>query len=343
MGELQVNIYNVIRNCLLYAFLFFSIAAVGQTGGRHSFEFLNDPGNARLAALGGVNISRTNDLNLFQSNPALLSDSMAQQGSAGYHIMPADMGLMNLSYIGDFKKAGVFALGIHHMNYGSFQGYDPSGNETGQLEAAETAMFIGRGHTIGHFRMGINLKTVFSNIAGYRSAAMMTDIGGIFSHPEGRFSAGLVVRNLGLVLSDYSTTSRSSLPFDVQAGVTFKPQHMPARFSFTARNLNQPGVAYHDPAGGMEAPRTVNKILRHLNIGIELLFHRNFNVLAGYNFLTHQDLKLETTGGGAGFAIGVMVKVKAFEFIVSRSGYVVGNAGYAFTLSSDFNKLLKRK
>lgn len=333
----------MIRNCLFYIFLFLSTAVVAQTGGRHSFEFLNDPGNARLSALGGVNVSRVNDLNLFQSNPALLADSMAQQASVGYHILPADLGLMNLSYGIDLGRAGVLALGIHHMEYGSFQGYDATGAETGEIAAGETAIFIGRGHTIGHFRLGANIKTVFSNIAGYRSTAIMADLGGLFSHPNGRFTVGLVMKNMGLMLSDYSGTSQSSLPFDVQAGVTVKPEHMPVRFSATVRNLTQPGVTYHDPASNTEAPRLVNKILRHFNFGAEVLFHRNFNVLIGYNFLAHQDLKLETTGGGAGFAIGIMARVKAFEFIVSRSGYVVGNAGYAFTLSSDFKKILKRK
>ena len=41
-----------------------------------SFEFLNLPGNATLSALGGVNVSSTNqNVNFFQSNPALASNA----------------------------------------------------------------------------------------------------------------------------------------------------------------------------------------------------------------------------------------------------------------------------
>lgn len=301
------------------------------------------PGNARLAALGGVNVSRGGDINFSQSNPALLADSMARCASVSYLVMPANIGLMNLSYAHGFKTAGIFSVGIHHMDYGTIQGYDPAGVGTGEFKAAETAIFIGKSHQVHNFSLGANVKTVFSNIAGYRSVAIMTDVGGAFIHPSGRLTIGLAVKNLGFVLSDYSETSRSTLPFDVQAGVTVKPEHMPLRFSFSAHNLTRPDVAYDDPVSTAEAPGTLDKVLRHLNLATEILIHRNFNVLAGYNFLVHQDLKLETTGGGAGFTVGMAIRIRSFELILSRNSYVVGSTGYAFTLSSDLEKLLKRR
>ena len=333
----------MIRNFFLCLCLFISSTLFGQIGGKHAFEFLNIPGNARLSALGGVNASRGGDINFFQSNPSLLTDSMDNNASLSYRIMPADIGLMNLSYAIDFKGAGIFSIGIHHVDYGTIHGYDAAGTETGNFNAGETAIFIGKVHKIRHFRIGANIKTVFSNVAGYRSSAIITDLGGAFEHPSGRLMVGLVIKNLGIILSDYTETSASTLPFDVQAGVTVKPEHMPLRFSFTAHNLTQPDITYHDPGSSVKAPRTLDKVLRHFNLAAEILIHRNFNVLAGYNFLVHQDLKLETTGGGAGFTVGIAVRVKSFELILSRGTYVVGNAGYAFTLTSDFNRLLKRR
>ena len=50
-----------------------------------SFEFLNLPGNATLSALGGVNVSSANqNVNFFQSNPALAGDTTNGWSSASY-------------------------------------------------------------------------------------------------------------------------------------------------------------------------------------------------------------------------------------------------------------------
>lgn len=330
----------MIRNPLFYILLLCSSPVLGQVGGRHAYEFLNVPGYARLAALGGVNVSRGGDVSFFHANPALLADSLSNWASVSYRAMPANIGVMNASYAINLKKAGVIGVGIHHINYGSIQGYDPSGVSGGKYTSSETALIISKSHKVNNFQLGATLKGVFSTIAGYRSSALMTDIGGIFHHPNGRLTAGLVIKNLGVVLSDYSQTSHSSIPFDVQAGVTLKPEFMPIRFSFTAHNLVRPSEIYYAQGSDTKPPGTLDKLLRHFNFAAEILLHKNFNVLAGYNFLIHQDLKFDT--GGAGFTIGMAVRVKSFELILSRGSYVRGNAGYTFTLVSDLNRLLKR-
>ena len=59
--------------------------------------------------------------------------------------------------------------------------------------------------------------------------------------------------------------------------------------------------------------------------------------------IIHQELNLEEAGGAAGLSLGFSARVKAFEFVFSRGAYVVGNAGYSFTLSADMNSILKRR
>jgi hypothetical protein len=63
----------------------------------------------------------------------------------------------------------------------------------------------------------------------------------------------------------------------------------------------------------------------------------------GYNYLQHQELKLEEGGGGAGISLGFMARIKSLEFVFSRSGYVAGNGGYTFTLSSNIERMLTRR
>jgi hypothetical protein len=333
-----------LRQLLFFLLALFTIPALAQIGGKKSFEFLNVPNNARLAALGGVNTSLTDrDINFLFSNPALVGDTLKGFASAGYQFYVADVGQATFAYAHDFKKIGTLTFGVQHLNYGTLKGYDATGNEMGDYKSGETALVVGKTHQISNFRIGANLKMAFSNLAGYRANAMMLDIGGVFVHPKQDLRVGLVIKNLGVVFSDYSNTSDAKLPFDVQLGISFKPEHMPLRFSFTGYNLVKSNVTYYNTAAGDEEPGTLDKIFRRINFGAEILIHKNVNVLVGYNYLVHQELKLENAGGAAGLSFGFSARIKSIEFVFSRSAYVVGNAGYNFTLLMDVNRIFKKK
>jgi len=329
---------------LLYILVAFSPTLLAQTAGRKSFEFLNIPNNARLSALGGVNASLADrDINFFFCNPALIGDSLHGFASANYQFYIADIGQATFSYAHNFSRIGTLMLGIQHLNYGNIKSYDASGLEIGDFKSGETVLVIGKSHKVSNFRLGVNIKAAFSNIAGYRASALMVDIGGLFEHPKQDFKVGLSIKNLGIVLSEYSETSNSHLPFDVQLGATFKPEHMPLRFSITAYNLAESNVTYYNPQDGVPEAGTLDKVLRRVNFGAEVLVHRIINLMLGYNYLVHQELKLANAGGGAGLSFGFSARIKSFEFVFSRSAYVVGNAGYAFTLSKNIDNMMKRR
>ena len=278
-------------------------------------------------------------MNFFISNPALVSDSLAGWGSLGYQFYVADIGQATFSYAHDFKKVGTIGFGVQHIGYGTIEGYDQTGGAIGDFKSGETVIIISKSHQVGNFRMGVNLKPTFSSIGGYRSSALLMDVGGAFVHPTQDLVVGMAIKNIGFVMQEYTESSAASLPFDIQVGVSFKPEHMPLRFSLTAYQLMNSSlndeVADNRPSG-------LDKVLRHFNFGAEILLHKKVNVLVGYNFLTHQDLKLENGGGGAGVSFGFVARTKYFEFVFSRGGYVAGSAGYSFTLLSNFNNFIKR-
>jgi len=318
-------------------------SASAQVGGKKSFEFLNAPSSSILAGLGGVNVSlHDRDINLFYSNPALTGDTLAGIASANYQFYFGDIGHAAFTYAHPFEKTGAITFGIQHMNYGTIEGFDATGAETGDFNASETALLVSKSHRIGNYRLGATVKGAFSSIAGYRATGLALDLGVVFFHPEQDFTIGLTMRNLGVVISDYSGTGNSRLPFDVQVGSTFKPQHMPLRFSITAFNLTTPDATYDDPAEEDRNP-LLQEVLAHFNFGAELLIHKNVNILAGYNYFNHRALKLETGGGGAGISFGFSAKVKNFEFVFSRMTYVAGTAAWSFTLSGNICKLIKRQ
>ncbi|MFN3839299.1 MAG: type IX secretion system protein PorQ [Cyclobacteriaceae bacterium] len=326
-----------MKTYIVIALILVASFAWAQTGGNASFQFLEVPAHARLGALGGVNVSLADlDINFVFNNPALVGDTLAGQASAGYHFYLADIGQATFTYTHDFRKAGVLTFGVRHVNYGEVAGYDAAGMETGLFKSGETEILLGKSHQVGVFRLGVNLKGVFSNVAGFRGSALVADVGGLFVHPNQYLVAGLVIRNLGFVLHEFSETSNTILPFDVQLGTTFKPEHMPVRFSTTLFNLANLGKAYRDPS-------LVTEFFRHLNVGAELLIHKNVNLLIGYNGLRQQDLNDLNGSGMRGFTFGFSVRLKQVEFVANRASYRVGNAAYAFTLNVNTKAMLMKR
>ena len=332
--------------CKIVAIVLCSVAtaALGQVGRNHVFDFLQLPAHARLAALGGVNVSLADrDINFFHNNPALAGDTLNGVASAGYRLHVADVGNALFTYAHNFPGWGQLIAGVRHMRYGNIQGFDESGAQTLEYASGETAIVLGRTHQIGHVRLGAAVKGIFSNIAGYRANALMMDLGGVFQHPDKDITIGLALKNMGVVLSDHSQSSTRRLPFDVQAGVTLKPEHMPVRFSVTGYNLAHPRLLQDGSVNAPENAPLLKNIVSHLNAGAEILLHRNVNGMLGYNYLLHHALKAETGNAAAGFTYGFSVLVKPVEFIFGRSAYSVGNAGYSFTLSTNTNQLLKKR
>lgn len=328
------QIYKKQAMCIACFFFF-----TGWVQGQSAYTFLNVPSSARLAALGGVNVSLADrDVNLFSANPSLVGDTLTGFASASYQFYIADIGQANFSYQHQFKKIGSLSFGVQHFSYGTLDSYDPAGLPLGTFNAGETALMIGKHFSANAFRFGATVKTVFSNLASFRSTALALDLGGLFVHPEQNLTIGLAIKNIGFSLTDY-TESSSTLPFDVQLGTTFKPEHMPFRFSITAFDLTD----YDAFENQEDSPGTLDKVVRHLNVGTELLFSKNVNILLAYNFRRRQELKVEEIGGGAGLSLGLSFQIKTVELVLSRVGYGPKQASYGFTLNSDIKKIIRKR
>ncbi|MTI31045.1 type IX secretion system protein PorQ [Xanthovirga aplysinae] len=320
---------------------------LAQSGGQKSFEFLSLPTNARTAALGGVNVSwYGDDVNQFLSNPALLNTEVSRHLALNYLDFYAGIGYTNLVYAFNNEKTGNWGIGMQYLNYGEIEGRDETGVETGKFRASDFAINVSKSHQIGPINMGVNLRFLYSGVESFKAQALVADIGGVFKHPNQDLSIGLVFKHVGFLLSDFSATSNSKIPFDVQTGVSFKPTHMPVRFSLTAYNLvnklyeEKENLTEEQQA---EEPSVVDKMARHLAIGLELLLSKNFNVRAGYNHLQRKELRLEGTSGGAGLSFGFQAKIKAFELAYSRSFYHTAGGTNYLTFGGNLDSLFKKK
>lgn len=317
-----------------------------QTGGTRNFSFLDNPSSARVAALSGVNITaQDEDVNMFLSNPALLAKDLHLHASINYIDFLADINYSSVAYAHEFEKIGTWGVALQYFDYGKFEGFDEAGNEATDFNARDFVVLISHSRTIGVFTLGANLKWAQSHIGSYTSSAALMDIGGIYKHPERALTVGLTIKNFGFVAKNYVEGERSELPFDVQVGTTFKPEHMPFRFSITIFDLTGGEITYFDPSlnNNQKKPGTVDKVLRHVTIGTEVLLSKNFNLRFGYNHLVRKELRMEETSGGAGFSTGLMFRIKAFELAYSRTFFHAAGGSNTFTMASDLGSFIKKK
>ncbi len=319
----------------------------GQGGGRSSFDFMNLPSNARLGATGGYNVSaNVQDINMIFSNPALISDDWHNHAAFNYLSYHAGISLSSVAYARDFEKYGTWVIGLQYLDLGDFSRTDDTGMDLGEFNAQEYYVVVGRSHQSGNFQLGANLKYANSSIERYTAHAILLDIGGVFIHPEQQLTVGLVLKNFGFLISNYTEESDKNLPFDVQLGMTIKPEHMPFRFTLTAHHLSRPNILYDDPNPGInnfDRPGVVDKVLGHLVLGTEVLISKNFNLRAGYNHMVNQELRITSGSKGSGFSYGFMVKIKMFEFAFSRATYHTSGGRNFFSIQSNLNSFLVKK
>ncbi|HXA00770.1 MAG TPA: type IX secretion system protein PorQ [Cytophagaceae bacterium] len=342
----------VSHPALLLIAIFFSQAAFAQIGGKTSYQFLDVPVNAHVSGIGGVNISvRDQDPNMVMQNPALLNSSMNKYFSVSYLPYYANIKANSLSYVQKIRN-NMFGASLQYLGYGNIQQTDANGTILGTFNAREFAFTVSGSHTINHYTIGANLKLAESHIYTYNSAAILADIGAIFKHPKKEFTIGLVMKNIGVPIQNYVKGHKTVLPFDVQLGTTFKPEHMPLRFSFTADHLQQFDIVYQDTTiktFDLQGNQIIHKKTfadkagRHLIVGGELILSKNFHVRVGYNYLRRRELRVASKSGGAGFSWGFMLRIKSFEFGFSRAYYYSAGGTSFLTLTTNFETLMKKK
>ena len=341
---------------IFYAFCtFFALSHTvsAQIGGQRSFGFLNLPVGAKTAGIGGINVSsRSHDVNMLYSNPALLNPESDYQLSFTHTGFLSDIKQNGLTFSLPNKKGAHWAGGIQYVNYGDFVERDATGQELGTFSVADYTLNLTHAQTIDHFTLGATAKLGVSRIAEYKAVGALVDVGGLFKHPEQDFTVGLVLKNIGYQLKTYNG-NREPMPFDAQLGMSYKLEHMPLKFSLTAHHLHKFDIVYLDTTvtGKLDdknqpiKPKKTfgDKLARHFVVGGEFILSKNFNLRFGYNHLQRRELRTETKAGGAGMSFGAMIRIKKFELDYTRAYYHVSGASNYFTVSTTLEGLLKKK
>ena len=251
-------------------------------------------------------------------NPAILGDSTLGDIYIMYH--PYLAGINRMSTIAQFSagKLGPLTAGILFTDYGTFDETDELGTVIGRFKAQDYVFHMGKSHRLGPFSLGINLKIAGSYIFTTGANALLFDLGGIYRSPYQNFSVGMVIKNLGFLISDYTTHAHTSLPFDVLIGTTFKPEHMPFRFTVTASDLvrSTDDLYVSNPNQNM---RRLDQIFRYFNFGTALLIGKRIELNLGYNHRQRVAFSIDEIAYGAGLSFGFLLKIKDYELQFSNA------------------------
>ncbi len=349
-----------MKKVFLFLFIALVLKGYAQVGGDGVYKFLHQTHSARIAALGGINVSVFNgDLNFAEENPALLNEQMNKKVVLNYLNYFAGINYGYAGYADNIKKAGNFSFGIRYTNYGTFTAADPTGIKTGNFKAADYAFsIIWSKQLFKNIRGGINIKPVYSHLESYTSFGIVFDVGLSYIIPERNFAASLVLKNVGSQIKPYYSGHYEKVPFDIQAGISKKLAHAPFRINITAHHLHKWELRYEKPEkvtqiSFAETPEDKNKGkqftnfldngMRHLIIGVDLIPLKSFYASISYNYQRFQEMRLIDKSGFTGFAWGFGLTLKKAGFSFGRSRYhMAGGANY-FSVYVNISEFGKRK
>ena len=343
-----------MRKLVVLVFLL-PIISFGQYQlGTTNFQFLQAATSARNAGAGNGLISvYDNDLGLALENPALLNEQMDGYVQYTFGKYPAGIHYGNVSYV-MHSKVGTFATSIRYFSYGQFEETDEIGNAIGSFSGGDYAIGTSYSRKINEVvAIGASVSFLGSQLYRYHSFGITSSFSGLLVHPNKLLCATFLVKNAGFILKDYTGSSQSKLPLDVQAGLSYKLKHAPFRFGFQAHQLNQLQNYYldplaqptYDPLTGdtipVYNPSVGKKIANHFNFQLELIASKSFQMRGGFNFMRREQMKVTDFPGLAGFSMGMSLKMKKFNLDYGVQFYSKAGSIHSLGLSSSIQNWKK--
>lgn len=280
-----------------------------------AFNFLRLPTSAHTAALGGENVSLTDDdASMVFQNPSLLY--YVSDRTLGLNMMTYMQGSVtgSASYSQLIGERGSWGLQGRFINYGEMKQTTVNNEQTGTFHANDFA--LGGTYAYGlteHISGGITAKIVASYIGQYNAMGAAVDLGLNYFDEDNGWSLGAVARNLGGQLKAYEDDFER-MPLDVQLGVTKRLASSPLRFSATLTRLNdwEYGIG------------------KHLVLGADLLLSDQFYVAAGYNAMRASEMTIsagenDESSHGAGLSIGAGMMLERLQLHIAYGKYHVSS------------------
>ena len=327
------------------------LSTFSQVGGASTFAFLNIPASARVAALGGTNISiMDNDLSLAFQAPSLLNKEMDKSLYFSGVSYIDGVKFADVAYSFSLEKYGSFMAGIHYASYGKFTETNTYGDVEGSFKAADYDIQLGWAKPLNsHFSVGASLKGIYSDYYIYNAFGLAADLSATFHDTLTQWTVSIEARNAGVLINNYTEKVNEPLPAEILLGVSKRLAHTPLRFSLTHRHLEKYNLKYEDPnnfgdvdpiTGEPELKKTnfFQNLTRHFIIGAEILLSKNFHIRGAYNFQRRQELVISGRPATSGFSFGVGLKVSKFIISYGRGNYHLSAAANHISISTNLSE-----
>jgi len=301
--------------------MLFSLLVYSQES-QTAYNFLRLPVSAHVAALGGDNITLTeNDATLIFHNPALIQQ--VDDRTLNLNMMTYMQGTVtgSASFVKAFGTRGTWGVSGRYLDYGKMKETDDQGKQTGTFGARDVA--IGGTFAYGlteHISGGITAKLVASYIGNFSSLATAVDLGLNYYNPDSEWSISAVARNLGGQLEAFEDDFER-MPLDLQLGVSKRLIGSPLRLTATLVRLNdwEYGIG------------------KHLVVGADVILSNQFYLAAGYNAMRASEMKVsngdEMSTHGAGLSLGGGIQLQKLKLHVAYAKYHVSASSLLINIS----------
>lgn len=179
---------------ILALFPFVAVAAPGSTAA----NFLKMGVGARGSAMGEAQTAVSEDVTASYWNPAGLVNLRSQEVALMHYQLVESIRYQYASYGLPTNRYGTFGFGLSRLDYGSINGYTDGGLPSGQVEASHmlvTGSWAKQVFPNNKISVGVNLKQLRSELAGFKGNVAMMDAGLLGHIKDIRLAATL--RNMG--------------------------------------------------------------------------------------------------------------------------------------------------
>lgn len=324
---------------------------------RSAYAFTGIPGSAVTAALGGSQVGLyRGDLLQRMDNPAFVDSSMHQAASFSYLSYLESINQASLSYGHRFDSLGFASAYLRYFDYGTFQETDEVGNELGQFKVVDYEVGLTFGASYNkYFSYGATLKQVFSNMYQNFGYGAAIDLGLHYKSEDGNLTAGLVARNLGFEIIDYTSNTRDPFPWGIDLAIAKKFDKAPILFGLQYSDLQRWDLAGNDlnslnnltvnQLTGDETRRifTLDNFARHLSGSVAFIPSEKFSLMLGYNFRRRLELATAERPALVGFSFGTNIQIKRFGIQYAITSYHLNGASNHFGITTNFSEWYGRK
>lgn len=289
-----------------------AISAYAQES-QEVYSFLRLPVSAHVAALGGDNVSLTNDdATVIFHNPALITDVSDKTLNVNFMTYMEGSTTASASFVRAYKERGSWGVSAQYMSYGEIKETTAANQQTGTFSPKDIALAGSFAYLLSNrISGGITARFISSTIGSYSSAAVAVDLGLNYQDTERGWSVSAVARNLGGQVKAYEEEFER-IPFDLLVGVSRQLPNAPLTLHATLACLNNWDQAF----------------IKHLAVGADIRLSPAIYVSAGYNFRRSSEMKIyegEDTSAshGAGLSLGGGIELERLKLNIGYAKYHV--------------------